>query len=321
VNPLARFNPQPFTAADALDADAGRRQNALNAGLPDNFLVANPHSLGGAEVTGNGGNTRYNSIQLELRKRLSHGFQFQSSYVFGQAYGSNRYSFRTPRKMVYQTGDPGGVSHAFKTNWVFEMPFGRGRRFMADANGFVDRLVGGWELDGIARIQTGRELDFGNVRLVGMTKEELQNAFKLRFDDANKLVWMLPADIVENTSRAFEVSATSATGYGSRGAPEGRYLAPANGPDCIETAQGYGDCGINNLVVRGPVLYRFDLSAVKRTQIAGRVNFEFRAEMLNAFNTPWFTPVVSTSSNVDNYRVTSTTGGAREVQLVFRVNW
>ena len=37
---------------------------------------------------------------------------------------------------------------------------------------------------------------------------------------------------------------------------------------------------------------RFDLSAVKRFPIKGRVNFEFRAELLNAFNTPWFTPVL-----------------------------
>lgn len=47
VNPLATFNPQPSGAADSLDADAVRRQNALTAGLPANFLVANPDLLGG----------------------------------------------------------------------------------------------------------------------------------------------------------------------------------------------------------------------------------------------------------------------------------
>ena len=45
---------------------------------------------------------------------------------------------------------------------------------------------------------------------------------------------MLPQDIIDNTVKAFSVSATSASGYGKLGAPTGRYLAPANGPDCIE---------------------------------------------------------------------------------------
>ena len=68
-------------------------------------------------------------------------------------------------------------------------------------------------------------------------------------------------------------------------------------------------------------LFRFDLSAVKRLQIKGRVNAEFRAEFLNAFNTPWFTPVLGIGNDPDDYRVTGVTGGAREVQLVWRLNW
>ena len=48
-------------------------------------------------------------------------------------------------------------------------------------------------------------LDFGNVRLVGMTKQELQDSFKLRFDDARKALYMLPEDIYENTLRAYSV--------------------------------------------------------------------------------------------------------------------
>ena len=68
--------------------------------------------------------------------------------------------------------------------------------------------------------------------------------FKLRFDDAGKPIYMLPQDIIDNTVKAFSVSATSPTGYGDQGAPTGRYFAPANGPDCIELdATGYGDCG------------------------------------------------------------------------------
>jgi hypothetical protein len=329
VNPMARFNPQPITAANALDADAARRANALRAGFPANFLVANPDYLGGAELIANGGYTNYNSAQFEVRKRLSHGLQVQGSYVFGKAYTSERYSLRTPRREVLDSGAEGGVTHAFKANWTYELPFGQGRRFGGSVGPWMDRLIGGWSFDGIARIQSGRMLDFGNVRLVGMTAKDLQDAFQLRFDNAGRVIYMLPQDIIDNTVKAWSVSATSATGYSNLGVPEGRYIAPANGPDCIEIAQtnavsAFGDCGINNLVVTGPRLVRFDLSAVKRVPIKGRVNFEFRAEFLNAFNHPWFTPVLgqagSSYADPDEYRVTGGDTG-RQIQLIWRLNW
>jgi len=320
VNPLALFNPAPHTAANALDADATRRANALKAGLPANFLVVNPNYLGGADFIGNGGYTKYNSVQLELRKRLSAGLQFNASYVFGKAYASSRYSFRTPRMKTLDTGTEGGVTHAFKGTWTYELPFGQGKRFAAGAGPVLDRVIGGWSFDGIARIQSGRMLDFGNVRLVGMSVDELRDMFKLRFDSAGKVVYMLPQDVIDETVKAFSVSATSPTGYGALGAPSGRYIAPDNGPDCIEVAENFGDCGLRTVVVTGPKLVRFDLSAVKRIPIKGRVNAEFRAEFLNAFNTPWFDPVTGLGNDPDDYRVTSASGG-REIQLVWRINW
>jgi hypothetical protein len=50
------------------------------------------------------------------------------------------------------------------------------------------------------------------------------------------------------------------------------------------------------------------------------VNFIFRAEFLNAFNTPWFTPVTGIGNDPDDFLVDSATSG-RDIQLVFRVNW
>ena len=58
----------------------------------------------------------------------------------------------------------------------------------------------------------------------------------------------------------------------------------------------------------------------ERIPIKGRVNAEFRAEFLNAFNTPWFDPVTGLGNDPDDYRVTSASGG-REIQLVWRINW
>ncbi len=97
----------------------------------------------------------------------------------------------------------------------------------------MNRLIGGWSFDGIARIQSGTTLDFGNVRLVGMTQKELQE-LQAALRRRRKLIYMLPQDIIDNTVRAFSVRQPRRPGYSDQGVPTGRYLAPANGPDCIE---------------------------------------------------------------------------------------
>jgi len=71
-----------------------------------------------------------------------------------------------------------------------------------------------------------------------MTQKELQKVFKLRFDDDNKVVYHLPQDMIDNTIRAFNVSATSSNGYGASGAPTGRYFAPASSRNCIQVVAG-----------------------------------------------------------------------------------
>ena len=142
--------------------------------------------------------------------------------------------------------------------------------------------------------------------------------------DADGIVTMLPQDVIDNSIKAFSVSASSATGYSSQGAPEGRYFAPANGPDCIETiANNYGDCGERNIQIDAPWVKNVDLSIVKLVPIAGRVRAEFRLEMLNAFNVVNFSPVTGVgSTTATGYEVTGLTGtSARITQLVFRVSW
>ena len=206
---------------------------------------------------------------------------------------------------------------------VYDLPFGRGRRFMGNPGGLMDRVVGGWQIGVAANINSGRLVNLGNVRLVGMSPDDVQDMYKLRFDNANKQIYMFPQDVIDNTILAFATSPTTASGYAGA-APAGRYFAPANGPDCIELAGAYGDCGTGELVVTGPRFQQWDLRFSKRTTLAGSANFEFAAEMLNAFNHPNFLPVGGVgSSTVAGYQVTGLQGTntARVVQLVFRLNW
>ncbi len=325
VNPLARFNPNPYSFTDALDADAGRRANALGAGLPANFLIANPDKLGGANVFGHGDFKNYNSLQVELRRRLANGFQFNASYAYGVGEESVRYSFRVPRETRKSAGTTEGeVTHAFKINWMLELPFGRGKRFGGNAGGVLDRIIGGWEIHGNARFQSGIWVDFGNVRMVGFDENDLRDMFKLRINE-NQRVFMLPQDVIDETIKAFSVSATSASGYGSLGAPSGRYFAPAMGPDCLEEiAAGYGQCGTRTLAVRGPAFKEMDISILKRLALVNRVQAEFRIEMLNAFNWVNYTPVTgvggTTAASFETNGLTGT-NTARVVQIVSRITW
>ena len=251
----------------------------------------------------------------------------QGNYVFAKSFSSARVSLRAPR--VHSMG--GTLRHAFKMNWAYELPIGRGKALFGGAGKWLDRVAGGWEFHGAARIQSGQVLDFGNVNLVGMTRKELQEAFKLRFDDAAKVVYLLPQEIIDNTIRAFNASATSATGYGTLGAPTGRYLAPANGSNCLQVYSG--QCAPQNVFVTGPGFVRFDLSVKKQVRITERTNFELRAEFLNAFNNVnFFTPTAAantTPSNLQFMQVTTAytdasntqDPGGRLVQIVARFNF
>lgn len=314
--------------AFSLDNNATFRDNALRAGLPANFFLTNPGLRGGANFTGNGGYTRYDAVQIDLRRRLSRGFLVQANYQFAKAFSSARVSFRAPRVNELDTNT---LRHAFKVNWIYELPIGRGKWLLGNAGALLDRMVGGWEFQGSGRVQSGQIYDFGNFNLVGMTMDELRDVYKLRFDDERKVVYMLPQDIIDNTIRAFNASPTSPTGYGTLGAPTGRYLAPASNARCQQVYAG--QCAPQNLFVTGPKFTRFDLSLKKQIRITEGVNFELRGEFLNAFNNiNFFNPTLlaaQTPSNLQFMQVTtaytdsSNTNdpGGRLVQLVARFNF
>ena len=328
LNFLAARNPNPFGFANSnatgLMGTPALRANAAAANVPANFFIANPDLIGGAIVSTNIGETKYDSLQIELRRRYSQGLQFNTSYVYGHAYASDWETFRRPQFFLRDAGTPGDITHQFKLNFVYDLPFGRGRRFGSGANAVVDRVISGWQIGMNSRVQSGRLVDLGNVRLAGMSVSDVEKMFKLRFDNEGKKVWMLPQDVIDNTILAYSVSPTSASGYAGA-SPTGRYFMPANGPDCIELDNGaeYGECASRSLVVTGPMLQQHDIRISKQTRIFGSINFEFAAEMLNAFNHANFTPVGGIGSTLANYEVTAVTGTntSRVVQLVTRINW
>ena len=102
-------------------------------------------------------------------------------------YGLQGYRFNRPLEEIAQAGQVGNVQHAVKGNWIYELPFGRDKKFGGGAGSFMDALIGGWSIDGVARIQTGETLNFGNVRMIGMSVDEFGKAIKLQMGPSGQM--------------------------------------------------------------------------------------------------------------------------------------
>lgn len=324
---LSAFLPDPDAAVNDLHSDAALRQNGLNAGLPANFFVMNP-AVANANILRAASGSRYNSLQLEYRRRLSQGLLVNASYTFARRHATSLETIHQPRFFI----EDEGVPHAWRMNWTYELPFGRGRRFGSGMSTWLDALAGGWDLAGTGRVQI-QNFSANGVRLVGMSKDDLQDAFEVRHSTnattGASVVLMLPDDIILNTRRAFSVDPSSATGYGALGVPEGRYLAPASSADCIFLYPG--DCGAPRaIVINGPTFVRFDLRGTKRFSLPAGITAEFSLEFMNLFDNVNFNPVFNPGSGASIFQVTSAyrdTGvdvndpGGRLGQIVWRISW
>jgi hypothetical protein len=326
---LGEYEPDPIDAANDLHTNATFRANALAAGLPPNLFVLNP-DVDQANITRDAARTKYDALQIDFRRRLSRGLTASANYTYSRSYETDLDTVRRDRAMILADD---GVPHAFKTTWYYEVPVGRGKRFGANINPWLNGLIGNWEFSGTGRVQV-RDFRIDDAsRLVGMTADELRKAFRVeRIRDASGslLVWSLPQDIVENTRRAWNTDPTSATGYSADGVPTGRYIAPASAPGCVAVYQG--DCGTpHNIYVRGPIFTRFDFSFKKRFPFGRGASFDLQLDLLNALDNVNFNPTfdVTPAANTTAFQITSgytdinTTfdPGGRIGQIVWRVNW
>jgi hypothetical protein len=349
---LNRAAPTVLTFATNLENSNARRANALTAGLPSNFFYVNPTTaVAGAFIVDNSAKSWYDSGVIEVRRRLSDGLRFQASYVWSKAqtdsFQSNTdlFSNFTHRENGLELAKgvaPFDISHAFKLDATYELPFGRGTPFFSGANGFVNAIVGGWTVLPVIRWQSGSPFSFGNVTLVGMTKKELQKEIKVRKDSIQggiNVVTFLPDDIILNTQKAFNTDVTQASGFGTTfgtGGPQGRFIAPAAYGGCLQRYSG--ECGFNNLILYGPGFFKFDVSLSKKFKIDERRNIELRATMLDALNHPnfriggWGANVATAGlggaafgqlGNGTAYQDVSTTNdpGGRLIDIMLRLNF
>lgn len=316
---------------NSIGTGTGLDANRVAAGLPINFFMANPAvAQGSSFLETTTGNTRFNALQVDLTKRMSGGFMIQGNYAF--SFGRKTWSQRSLREDWFYIDSGGGATHTFKANWVYELPFGKGKTFGGSASRLVDAIIGGWEIDGIGRVQTGPKFNFGGFRLIGMTEKELQSMFKFRHEtgtDGVDRIYMLPADVITNSILALNTSsATTASGYAGA-LPTGRYLAPASGPDCVQYLAG--DCPGTALTrfITGPKYWKVDMSLVKRVNLYKNARLEARMDLFNVFNTINFTPLGTGGSSYTSWQVTSAAQdvnasqdpGGRITQFGLRITW
>jgi hypothetical protein len=119
------------------------------------------------------GRSNYNGLQVNLRKRFSHGVQFDLNYTYSKSIDFTSGATRLGYSGTGNIGAPGSrlvnafrpqdvravsdfdTTHQINANWIAELPFGKGRYFGRNNSGLVDAFIGGWQLAGLARWTTG----------------------------------------------------------------------------------------------------------------------------------------------------------------------
>lgn len=200
------------------------------------------------------------------------------------------------------------IRHIFVTNFGYELPIGRGKFFGKDFGGVTNALLGGWQVNGILRLQTGPPLTLttgSDVNGDGNAPDRVA----VRAGDLNSIVGL---NIASNGAVNYFAPSTAGTGIRTfaNGTVIGNSLTPEN-------VFSYTTRG----VLPGPGLVNMDLSAFKRFVLREQMNLQFRTEIFNLFNhTNFGVPVTDISSPLFG-RITSTSTSPRQIQFGLRLEF
>jgi hypothetical protein len=300
-------NPGGFanfiSTSTALGGSAG---NLLaTAGLPLNFIVANPQFLH-TYLIGNFGNSTYNSLQVEVNKRFTRGFNLQASYVWshnigdsegdfsGRTTGGIQDSYRTlrnasldkrPLSFDYQS--------VFKLNSIYELPVGKGK--LLNTNAFLDRIVGGWQLGAILLAYSGRPLTFTAQNAINSNVGTIYGGVNAPTTSSSFTATALGALPADGTHRdgsgvVYFTGLTQTTDpsvVGLAGSSLKAIMGSGGKPLLVNPLPGQlGALGYG--VVRGPGAKTLNLNIKKNIRITERFNMQIGATANNVTNTPVF---------------------------------
>jgi hypothetical protein len=139
---------------------------------PNAFFNSQFHSLYAWRSVGN---ANYNALQVNLRKRMSQGVQFDFNYTYSKSIDLSSDAERIDAwsglgGQIINSWSPGDLraasdfdaAHQINANWVVDLPFGKGKRFAGNAGGVAEAFIGGWELSGLARWTSGFPVSMSN---------------------------------------------------------------------------------------------------------------------------------------------------------------
>lgn len=230
-------------------------------------------------------NSNYNSLQLKAQKRLSHGLDFLIAYTWSKALdnGEGGYGFSDNYNVKADHGPATfDRTHALTILHNWELPFGKGRKFLSRTNKVVEGVAGGWRFSGVSTLYSG--VAFSPTISSAPSVNADLNSFR--------------PDLIGNPS----VKNPSANLWFDPAA----YTAP-------QQPYRNGDAGKGSL--RGPALYVFNLALTKSFFIAEGKSVEFRWENFNAFN---HVNLALPNTQVDVSgagQITSTASPMRQMQL------
>ena len=268
--------PNPFKGINTVSSLNPATNSTVLAGQ----LLRPYPQYGGVSLAGDGCcASDYNSLQLSVTKRFTGGGSFLAAYT-NEKLLTNSDTLTTwlesgvgevqdwnnlKREWSLSSQD---VSQRVVLSYVYDLPFGHGQKYMADASGITGKLVSGWGLDGITTFQKGFPLP---ISYGGSTP----------LSQASLGVGVLRPNVVTGCHK------------GASHVPEAGGIAWLN-PTCFTAPSdfGFGNESRVDPTLRGAGIDNWDLALFKTTNFGpeGKLGFQFRTEFFNTFNRAQFDP-------------------------------
>jgi Carboxypeptidase regulatory-like domain/TonB dependent receptor-like, beta-barrel len=233
----------------------------------------------------NGSTATYHAFTIKVKKEFDKGLMFLAHYTESKSIDNNssQLSDLQDHNDIRSNKGLAGhhVPHRFVATALYDLPFGRGKKYLASSRGVVNALLGGWSVNGIYTLQSGFFFSPTTSRNTANSERGCCRADRLR--DGN-----LPSS--ERTRlKWFDT---------------GAFVQPA--------PFRYGNAGRD--ILEGPGLKNFDLGLIKNTSIREGHVIQFRAEFFNAWNNVNFgLPDSNIASGA--YGTISSAGFSREIQF------
>jgi hypothetical protein len=260
-----------------------------------------PVQSSGMSMWTNAGYSNFNGLTMSLRKSLSKGFSFDFNYTLShskdnggapESGGGNAGGIMlNPYDTDAFYGDSDfDVRHNINSNLLFELPFGRGKAFLGNANGVVDTLVGGWQLATIFRYRSGLP-----------TAVAYSGLWPTNFSFTTIAYAVGPYDDGVTTNQNGNPSIFSNT---TEAAKNWKPMLP-------------GEVGTRG-AVRLDDFYNTDLSLTKYFTLPNHHRVQFRAEAFNAFNNVNFTKISLDAASPNSFGQFTESAPARVMQFALR---